>query len=284
MYIYREELSFRLGISAERSGAPMTFMYKNALCLPGFCGAMTGRPYYASHYLDSDLADPFLPDKEFYVHLSQKQGYTVYDADELIAKLLHEECSVLPGRTNLEKFESHYLYYRNGIHFTDSWLAYSMSSWSILQSKKMLKLKYMLFPGENIKLQLDILYLLNPEIAAVEFGTDKYNEWRKELHLKYHKYPADTIYDAEKLDMLRASFENMKSTHRDTYESKKQKDFKGITSEENVLGMLKLLVNQNGFDRNIAFQIYCYIKCEAADLRKSFLLRKICSLYNELNC
>ena len=141
----------------------------------------------------------------------------------------------------------------------------------------------MLFPGESIKLQLDILYLLNPEIAAVEFSTDEYNVKRNDLHLKYHKYPVDTTYDADKLDMLRANYENMRVT-RTPHNGKKQADIKDIESEESVLEMLKLLVNQNGFDRNVAFKLYSYIKCKAADSRRGYLFRKICSLYYELNC
>lgn len=275
-----EAMSCMLGTSPEYSTFPTP--YKDTLCFPGFCGGTVGRPYYSAHYFDSILADAFMPAKRFYKQLNLTLGFSTYDANELTARLLYEECSLLPGRTNLEKYENHYLYYRNGIHFSDFWRSSIMCScWSILQSKKMLKLKYMVYPNEGIKLQLDMLYLLNPEIAAVEFGSDKkYNEQRKELNLKYNKYPESTVHDLKKIEMLETEFKNTRLTQM----SKRKKHFKEYYGEERVLEMLNLLVNQNGFDRDIAFKLYCYIKTNKSAKRMDYLLRKICSLYFELNC
>ena len=274
-----EAMSCILGTTIEYSKYHVS--YKDTLSFQGDNGEVTGRPYYSAIYLDSDLSDMFLPSKLFYKSLINRQGGTLYEADELTAKLFYEECCMLPGRTNLEKYENHYLYYRNAIHFSDLWRSSIMCScWSILQSKKMLKLKYMLFPYDSIKLQLDMLYLLNSEIAAVEFSSDKYNAQRRELNMKYQKYPQSTTYDENKIEMLRSELKNTRSMNKNCNIN----DFNKYYSDELVLKMLNLLVNHSDFDRDIAFNLFWYIKNQKNDTRRIYTMRKICSLYFELNC
>ncbi|MDO5558460.1 MAG: hypothetical protein Q4F95_02560 [Oscillospiraceae bacterium] len=272
-----EAMSYILGTSSEYSKFPVP--YRKSLCFPGFCGEVTGRPYYASHYVDSQLNDSFISSKKFFKLLSKSQGHMVYDADSKVSSYLYDECSQLPGESNMEKFENHYLYYRNGIHFNDSWRSSIMCScWSVLQSKKMLKLKYMLFPNDNIKLQLDILYLLNPEIAAIEFNKE-YNLARKKLNDKYGTYPVNNTFDTDKIEKLKSLYNKNKIRQK----NEKIEEFKKIYSNDNVLSILNILVNKYGFDKEIGFMLYCYIKYNTADTKRDCLLIKLCSLYFEIS-
>ena len=86
-----------------------------------------------------------------------------------------------------------------------------------MQSEALLKLKVMTFPlGFGSRLELDLLYELNPELASVEFELKQYNELRRTLDERYHRYPACADYDQAVIDELVEEWEDNErylSTH-----------------------------------------------------------------------
>ena len=277
--IDQEAMSYILGVSSEYS--MMRTAYQDALCFPGFCGEVVGRPYYTKRFLDRELADPFLPHECFFKEISGKLGSNIFDADCELASILSRECALLPGRNSLEKYDLHYLYYRNGIHFNDTWRAsLSCCYWSILQSKKMLRAKYMLFPNDSSKAQFDLLYLLNPELAKVEFNDSFYNEERAALHKKYGIYPVSTDFDAEKLKALREKYEQTRPAANNRF----TEGFKEIYQTENLVKILNVLVNRFHFSDEIAQKIYLFLQGDLSSRAHQYFLVKLVSLYFELTC
>ena len=271
-------MSYILGTTSEYSiygGSP----YKDTCIFSGFYGEIVGRAYYSSIYENSALDDSFIDATNFFDEFSFRMGGSMmYDAKALLSEQLKEECIKIPGRSLMEKYENHYLYYRNGIHFNDVLRSSIIAPcWGVLQSKYMFKLKNMVFPYKtNIKLQLDILYKINPEIAAVEFGDEKYEKSRDELHSKFNCYPKTnpTISVNNYLTLFKRA--KIKTTALNTNR------FSSIYNKEYLLAIVGYLVNKKMFDKKYALDIYNYIVDSEGDARYDLFAKKIVSLYFEV--
>ena len=205
----------------------------------------------------------------------------------MIAKLMQEECECIPGRTNMEKYEIHYMYYRSPIHCTDIWRSsIHYPGWQILQSKKALSCKHTLFPKEGIRVQLDILYCLNPKIAGVPFERALYNKWRVRLREKYGGYADTTDFDAEKIKALHDELDSIRIPNRETNAIRR---FQKIYTVENTLEIIRFLVKRYQFPRDVARMLYFYVTRTAKEPTRDavswrrFQL-KLFSLYFELTC
>ena len=118
--------------------------------------------------------DPAASDTTFFERLTEwtnKNPFVLFNAAEEIRRTFTQECMLLPGKSGLEKFENHYLFYRNGLHFNTSNNYHPFApSWGILQSKTIIQLKCMTFSlNFGSRLELDLLYELNPELASIEY-------------------------------------------------------------------------------------------------------------------
>lgn len=139
----------------------------DTLRVSGFYGKVTARPYYARSLFGKvadDISGSDLIDRV------ARPAPPVSSPAEINALqvLLIEEFAKLPGQTALEKWDLHYLVYRNGLHCSDRWLCRTLApSWGPLQSKELFRLKCATFHREgSIKLQLDLINELNPELGA----------------------------------------------------------------------------------------------------------------------
>ncbi|MFI3226597.1 MAG: hypothetical protein R3Y09_04205 [Clostridia bacterium] len=173
--------------------------YLKACRFGGGYGEIVARHYYTRAHFNS-LLDNFANDDTAFDYITKLYGCskpTRILSFNYYAKVLKEEILLLPGKSNLEKYENSYLYYRNAFHLNVALLSEFLSTdWGILQSKELFKIKYMVFYNQkNIKLQLDMLYKLNPEIASLPFGGDMNEKQRNVLNEKYNCYPVVTDFD-----------------------------------------------------------------------------------------
>ena len=160
--------------------------------LSGFFGGYLSRLCYTGYYLGGALDDSSVSDRVYAQRMSETllSKFTIFDAKQELENTLIQECMALPGINNLAKYENHYLFYRNGLHFNTAFDYHQpdMFYWSPLQSEALLKLKVMTFPlGFGSRLELNLLYELNPEFASVEFELKQYNELRRTLDERYHR-------------------------------------------------------------------------------------------------
>ncbi len=280
-------LSFSLGTTTEGGGPGKQLPYKDTCVLSGAYGEIVARPYYTRSYFDGELDDSVLSIEEFY-HRMFFQKKTLL-SDEVSLKHLCEtfarETAQLPGRTNMEKHENHYLFYRNGLHFHTAHASSLAPEWGILQSKTLFKLKYMTYPlNRGIQLQLDILYLLNPELAAVEFEGERDQLERRALHEKYGRYPECDEYDEQLIEQLKEAWTKNSKFNAGAIDNSLEKGIiASIYTRETLLEILHALITMLDMNHETAITLYWYIRyAEIKSKQFTYLSRKLFSLYYEL--
>lgn len=255
--------------------------YAGMCTFSGFYGEITGRAYYTANSFDSALADSTLSNEEFcQMVVRAKYLNPIFDASEEMAEELQKDMISIPGRTNFERLENHYLYYRNGLHCESTWRTNSEGIyWGPLQSKTLMKLKYMCFPHNvGIKLELDVMYMLNPTIAGLDFAAEKNESARSKLN-KNGKYPKTDIDDGKKISRTKAQWQKAVDEKKKATVVKEK--LKPVFSDTNALLVLRRLIEDSILRNEDAMMLWHYIN-NSNDSRKKFLYHKIISLYFEL--
>lgn len=144
--------------------------------LNGFYGEICARPYYSRRMfaseLDVDSVELFCEE-----YFSRFQKSAISESSSCInslKRLFSEELSLIPGRTVLEKFDNHYMFYRNGLHCSDRFrLGVSCPEFGPIQSKALSKAKIMGYQEfRSAKTQFDMLNLMNPALASLRYESD----------------------------------------------------------------------------------------------------------------
>ncbi|WP_339441503.1 hypothetical protein [Pseudomonas proteolytica] len=168
---------------------PQTKISENqAIRLTGFGGEIAVRPYFSRLHFNTELD---VSDVSKFISLYfEKYGYlSRFDKNsrftEATKRLFKQELDIMPGSSALEKFDWHYLFYRNGLHCSDSWrVDISGAEFAILQSKSSFELKKRCFTQhKSVKLQLDLMSALNPFLATYPYESDMDNQAQKSINL-----------------------------------------------------------------------------------------------------
>ena len=255
--------------------------------LPGAYGDFIRR-YYAVPYFTSMAGDPAASDTTFFERLTEwtnKNPFVLFNAAEEIRRTFTQECMLLPGKSGLEKFENHYLFYRNGLHFNTSNNYHPFApSWGILQSKTIIQLKCMTFSlNFGSRLELDLLYELNPELASIEFGDQAYNDLRKALDDQYHCYPSCQAFDDSAIAELVQDWE---TAAQDDARKRKLRPTEGtfinLCDDRTLFPLLYTLISRLKLRENVGSALYHYLK-NGQNTKEYFnVIYKLYSLYYEL--
>lgn len=195
---WADHWGFYLGNYYSYSPSLMKKKYQDeVLRLVGSYGEIAARPYYSRRLRGGDLDVPSV--EEFVERYFERySGLSVTASRECIEsakRRFKDELESLPGRTALEKFEMHYLYFRNGLHFSPQLrAAYSCLEWGPLQSKTLFRMKYM-FPRRGTWLQFDAIQGLNPLLAQVPYQWDYDEECRLEYFRSHVQSSASTLFE-----------------------------------------------------------------------------------------
>lgn len=151
----------------------------------GAYGEVLARPYVSRKYLNTYI-DSIKSTDDFVLELYKDHADVIAVGNSTIPNIaceyLGEELDSQKTDTLLESLEAIYTMFRHGYHF-DSIACRLGERWAMpLQSKTMLKLRHMSFNvHKSIKLQLDMLYKLNPLVASIPFESDNDNKAVEEL-------------------------------------------------------------------------------------------------------
>lgn len=169
------------------------------------------------------------------IHTADYQKYSDY-----LLKNIQE----LPGKSDCEKLENSYLFYRNRYHFSLSKTGgYAAHRWTCSASKAAFKAFHLSF-GKigGFQLAFDLMYALNPLVAAFEYGDSNYEEMKKSAYLNSTVMkPTDYAFISHKTDISR-------------YEKQRDEYIKSIADETKFDSMEYILNNskhQNIKDKNI---------------------------------
>ena len=208
-------------------GTYYSFNYSNlkterpgTIRITGFGGEIVARPYYARLHFNSELDTDHVDD--FAEQYFKKFGYlSLFGTNSKIhasnKKAFSDELKLLPGSTALEKFDIHYLYYRNGLHCSDSLRAdISGPEFAILQSKSAFELKKRCFSNHrSVKLQLDLMNALNPFLAQYPYESDMDNEAKEALSNKLVGTPPYLSHLKLEINASRDEWEKTQTHKRD---------------------------------------------------------------------
>lgn len=277
-------LSTVLGVTTEVAATTKRLPYYKTCILPGYYGEFLGRLTYSKGLHQTRRGSSTLSDREFYSLLSEVQNRNaIFDVQDELQKTLVKECLALPGKTNLEKIDCHYLYYRNGLHFSSAHRYRPMGpEWGALQSKSQLILKCMIMPLHwGVRLEMDMIRYLDPEIASVEYESESYQEQRKQLNERFGGYPECQEYDEAAIADIVREWET-----EDAYESTMvERDFpqqENFYEQEKVLEVFRVLMQRLPIPEEAGCAMYAYIKNEAPNVTYTKFLGKLYSLYYEL--
>lgn len=169
------------------------------------------------------------------IHASDYQKYSDY-----VLKNIQD----LPGKSDCEKLENSYLFYRNRYHFSLSKSGgYAANRWTCSASKAAFKAFHLSF-GKigGFQLVFDLMYALNPLVAAFEYGDSNYEEMKKSAYLNSTIIkPTDYAFISHKTDISR-------------YEKQREEYVNSIANETKFDSMEYILNNskhQNIKDKNI---------------------------------
>ena len=154
-----------------------TVSLKDTINVTGFFGEICLRPYYSRSYLES-LSGLGLA--EFVDKLVDQHSLSTFGGKEALVQfksVMFDALSALPGETALEKYDLHYLYFRNGLHCSDIYrLNKKTPRVGILQSKHLIDIKLNTYSRINaVKLENDFIACLNPLLACFPYDTEKDN-------------------------------------------------------------------------------------------------------------
>lgn len=269
-------ISYMLGITPVYYSSRNRYnVYERTCTFCGNYGEVVNRIYYATSCFGTALENEEMSAKEFYSTIIGKyRKFYIYDATESLSELFGSACEELPGKNNLAKYENHYLYYRSalqcaGVH------RYNLGArplWSILQSKKMLELKQIMFnKNTGMRMAFDLLEMLNPNLATVEFANNEYNKEQARLNIRCSNQKED---NNEVISKIKEDWA-MNIPH----------DVGGDTNldKESILNIWHAIVTRYSLEFEMAERIYHYICDDNCVYRKNFLYIKIFSLWYELN-
>lgn len=152
--------------------------------LNGFYGEICCRPYFTRKMLEQgknyEDMDAFFP------AVANRSGVLSGSAYNALKDKLEEELEILPGSNLVEKWETHYLFYRNGLHCNTIWeFEKRTPAWGPLQSKTLFKYKHLTFGNiSGIEEQLKLLYKMDNRLIKVPF-TDGKDEQERVDFLKH---------------------------------------------------------------------------------------------------
>lgn len=189
--------SYNLGSYYSYAPPLVAVRIPGAARITGAYGEICARPYYARKMpgTEMDVPDPV----EFTRRYLSRHRKSAISADPEGIAALHalfsDELTRIPGRTALEKFDNHYIFFRNGLHFSDRLRNTAGSlefgtagcpEFGPIQSKSLSAAKVMGYEVfASAKTQFDIINLLNPVIASLRYESAQDNADREAVRKKF---------------------------------------------------------------------------------------------------
>lgn len=167
--------SYYMGTYFSKSLINNLAINKNVQQLLGACGEIIARPYISRKYMGTNV-ERAKDMKKFVSLIYEDYAYLIKVCGRMTSgnfkKYLKEELMQQPGTSNLECLDRQYLSYRHGYHFDTILTILGRNHQMPLQSQKMLEIHHMAFNvHRSIRLQLDMIYLINPILLMIPFDS-----------------------------------------------------------------------------------------------------------------
>jgi len=174
--------------------------------LNGFYGEICCRPYYSRSLLPK--ANKIKDMDALITAVANRIGILSGNSYNALREELSKEINLLPGKSLLEKWDLHYLFYRNGLHCNTIWEYEKRTpQWGPLQSKALFKYKHLTFGEEaDINQQLEIIQRLDGRLHKVPFENVKDEEGKKIYLQKNKGIKPEEYVDKERYEQEKAKW------------------------------------------------------------------------------
>lgn len=298
--LYEDTASYYMGTYYSYNYPYFKVRRDETIRLTGGGGEVIARPYYSRAYLNTDLD---IEDPEFFVNkYFDALGYLSVlgknsNIHDISKELFLEELKLIPGTSAIEKFDLHYLYHRNGFHFSEGLrVDTSGPEFAILQSKSAFQIKKRTFAQhKSIKFQLDLMSALNPLLSQYPYESDKDNSAKASLGSSLVPVPEylaslSLQISDEREAWIAAQDEKQlsKSVESDNYEGYKEQHRKLLDNRlKDIVSALHLICgDDDALAESFAAPIYYYakqnFKGQDSSVQFQSLHTKIMSLAHQL--
>lgn len=266
---------------------------ESALGLNGFYGEICCRPYYTRKLLEQ--GKKYEDIDAFFYAIASKKGVLSGSAYNALKDKLEEELEALPGENLVEKWENHYLFYRNGLHCNKIWeYEKRKPEWGPLQSKALFRYKHLTFGKiAGIEEQLKVLQKMDKRLNGIPYTSESDEKERINfIALNKENVDLNALEESclmEEKDKWWKSREKRRSNSTDRgfgeedYKILKEKGEKYDQELSRRMEELfhKLMNYNNGeFKEVFGIPIYCVLKYNYLSLNeKKMMYQKLLSIY-----
>ena len=261
--------------------------------LNGFYGEICCRPYYTRKLLQQKMK---YKDKDVLLStIVNRKKVLSGKAYNALRSALEEELELLPGNGWLEKWENHYLFYRNGLHCNTIWeYEKGTPQWGPLQSKALYMYKHLTY-GEcyGVTEQLQMIQEMNPKLNLLPFE-DVQDEAERKVFVNTQNDDSFEMCIKEKFEEEKKKWMDMRTERRsnsflsvvesgeDFNEIKQKKEIYDETIETRIGEVLhKLMKYKDGVFKDVfGLAVFKAMREEVLNLsEKKTLYQKLVSVY-----
>lgn len=232
--------------------------------LSGGCGEICTRPFLRYWFPNASTLENIL---SYYVLRKDRLSLFPLVADSF-EQMFKETFNYIPGRSVLEKFDNHYLYFRNGYHFSYNYYNDIIcSAWTPLQSKSSFRAKLMAWgEGVDMKVAYDLLNIMNPILSQYKFGGERQNVEKIQIENKLYMPRIEIAYLSKDLDTTEYFMAEKRKIQSSRYLPNKEvyakyinKQEEGITSNHELLLCLKEIINYSTDFEEMGIYLFSWI-------------------------
>ena len=211
-----------------------------------------------------------------------------------IIDIIHNGIEDIPGRDLYEKFDNYYLYFRNIYHFGPevmlSAFEVNEEKWTPLYSKYAFKLRQLcLHKFKGIRIAIDIIKYLRPQLLEIPFNTKEYNDELKKV-LKSIRDNSDINFDDTEWRKANTEKENNRVIFDNDINENKNKIFKYNFYDE-VLERLNLILHyDSNLEDVLGLDLFIFLLKHKNEIKEGrisddvfYIINKITMVYDIVN-
>lgn len=259
--------------------------------LSGGCGEICTRPFMRYWFPNSLTLENILQN-----YVLRKDRLSVFPAAaNSFEQVFKKTFNYIPGRSVLEKFDNHYMYFRNGYHFSYNYFNDIIClAWTPLQSKSCFLAKLMAYSeGVDMKVAYDLLNIMNPLLSQYKFGGERQNVEKIQIKNKLYMPRIEIAYLSKDLDTAEYFMAEKQKIQNSTYLPSKEvyseyikKQEEEITSNEELLVCLKKIIDYSRDFEEMGIYLYSWIagdrKLDSSSQERNTLANLLISIYYQI--
>lgn len=226
-----------------------------------------------------------------FIH-SRGDSLVSFASADCFRRVAMESLSEMPGRSDTERVDNLYVYFRSGTHYSARNQT-STLSWKPLMSKASMRAKYLRFARDvDRKVGFDLQNLMNPLLATIPFANAQKNRQREELHAELYdgailcaKLPLHDLADGVRESANVRRLATVYVPDESTYRARLHRQEELLGDEETHLSALRAIIRAVPEFDQVGLAVYHFlVSGRAANVRfaRQSIRNRILSTYYQL--